>query len=339
MDSGIYIIKNVANGKVYIGQSRHLANRHYSHFHALELGKHFNKHLQRSYDYYGAESFMFSVLEECEIDDLDEREKYWIARYDSMNVDKGYNNEGGGNVGKEVSERTREAKRGKNNPNFGKHASAETRLKQRMSSIGKNSPLTAEQVYEMKEEMLNGARDNDLAKKYGLTKSAVGKIRSCKNWDHVHSDINDELRFLNEDEKIYRNRAIRALNAIHTPRKKIAELVGCNQCTVARVLGTKVVAFEKTKEGKELQKKVVAEFLAGVDREEIKKKYGIADWLYVRLISEAYNKQMDEYKAKAIEMRNNGMMVKDIAKELGFARNTITKWTLASCKPRDNSDN
>lgn len=326
-DIGIYIIRNTVNGKVYIGQSRRLNNRHYSHFHTLEKGRHFNKHLQRSYNNYGAEAFEFEILEYCDVENLDEREKYWIKQYNSMDINHGYNSEGGGNVGKEVSERMREAKRGDKNPMYGKSPSEETRKKMRMSSIGTNSNLTAEQVYQMKEELLNGMSDRQASEKYGITIAAVGKIRTCVNWDHVHSDINDDLRFLKEDERIYKHRMIRALDATGMSRMEIARRVGVDNATVARVLGTRSEFYKDSKTYKELQAKVVADFLAGINRKEIQKKYGITDCKYVSLISEAYNKQRNEHIQKAIELRKSGMMVKDIAKELGYARTTISKWT------------
>lgn len=327
MDSGIYIIRNTVNGKVYIGQSRRISNREYCHFRALEKGTHHNKHLQRSYNTYGRDAFVFEVVEWCDISELDEREKYYIKKYDSMNINKGYNNEGGGNVGKEVSERMREAKRGANNPMYGKKPSEETKEKMRKASRGHNTKLTEEQVYQLKEDLVNGIPQKEVAEKYGLTVAAVGKIQMCKNWQYVHSDINNDLIFFHEDERIYKHRMIRALEATGISRNEIARRVGVNIGTVLRVLGTRSQVFRDSAKNKELQAKVVAEFLEGRDRKEIQRKYGISDAKYVSLISEAYNKRREEHRLKAIELRKQGVMVKDIAKELGYARTTISKWT------------
>lgn len=327
MDSGIYIIRNTVNGKVYIGQSRRISNREYSHFRTLEKGTHYNKHLQRSYNTYGRDAFVFEVIEWCDVSELDEREKYYIKKYDSMNINKGYNNEGGGNVGKEVSERMREAKRGANNPMYGKKPSEETKEKMRKASRGHNTKLTEEQVYQLKEDLVNGIPQKEVAEKYGLTVAAVGKIQSCKNWGYVHSDINNDLIFFHEDERIYKHRMIRALEATGISRNEIARRVGVNIGTVLRVLGTRSQFFRDSAKNKELQAKVVAEFLEGRNRKEIQRKYGITDAKYVSLISEAYNKRREEHRLKAIELRKQGVMVKDIAKELGYARITISKWT------------
>lgn len=327
MDSGIYIIRNTVNGKVYIGQSRRISNREYCHFHALEKGTHYNKHLQRSYNTYGRDAFVFEVIEWCDVSELDEREKYYIQKYDSMNINKGYNNEGGGNVGKEVSERVREAKRGANNPMYGKSPSEESREKMRISSRGHNTKLTEEQVYQLKEDLVNGIPQKEVAEKYGLTVAAVGKIQMCKNWQYVHSDINNDLIFFHEDERIYKHRMIRALEATGISRSEIARRVGVDIGTVLRVLNTRSQYFRDSAKNKELQAKVVAEFLEGKNRKEIQRKYEITDAKYVSLISEAYNKRREEHRLKAIELRKQGVMVKNIAKELGYARTTISRWT------------
>ena len=42
-------------------------------------------------DKYGDDNFIIEVIEECAFDLLNERERYWIAFYDSTNDDIGYN--------------------------------------------------------------------------------------------------------------------------------------------------------------------------------------------------------------------------------------------------------
>lgn len=50
MESGIYIIQNTNDGKVYIGQSVNINRRLKDHIRLLKLGKHKNTYLQRAYD-------------------------------------------------------------------------------------------------------------------------------------------------------------------------------------------------------------------------------------------------------------------------------------------------
>lgn len=91
MNSGIYCIKNLINGKVYIGSSCRIEHRHYSHFYLLKKKNHANHHLQKAFDKYGEPNFEFLIIESVEIPKLIAREQYWIDYYDATNADKGYN--------------------------------------------------------------------------------------------------------------------------------------------------------------------------------------------------------------------------------------------------------
>ena len=75
----IYIIKNNINTKVYIGQS-------------LDAKERFKSHCKKNYDNslidkaiqkYGKEHFWFEILE-SQIENYNEREKYWIKYYNSL---------------------------------------------------------------------------------------------------------------------------------------------------------------------------------------------------------------------------------------------------------------
>lgn len=96
---GIYKIENLINGKIYIGQSRNIEKRWTAHrtrpFN--QNSKQYDSPLYRSIRKYGLENFSFIVLEETPIENLDNREKYWIEYYGSHNKEKGYNLTDGGN--------------------------------------------------------------------------------------------------------------------------------------------------------------------------------------------------------------------------------------------------
>lgn len=81
MKSGIYIIRNLVNNKVYIGKSKNVKQRKNAHFSALKLNKHNNQHLQNSYNKYGKNNFQFDVLEYCEESLLPSKEMYYIELY------------------------------------------------------------------------------------------------------------------------------------------------------------------------------------------------------------------------------------------------------------------
>jgi group I intron endonuclease len=89
---GIYAVENLINGKIYIGQSRNAYSRRREYFH----GRCHNEYLSRSIALHGVENFSFRIIEECSLELLTEREKYWILFYESTNPSKGYNMTFGG---------------------------------------------------------------------------------------------------------------------------------------------------------------------------------------------------------------------------------------------------
>lgn len=91
---GIYKITNKVNGKIYIGQSSNLIGRWVKHKNFLKNDNHHNRHLQAAWNKYGEDNFIFEVIEECDIDELDDKENYWINYYDSYH--NGYNLDYGG---------------------------------------------------------------------------------------------------------------------------------------------------------------------------------------------------------------------------------------------------
>lgn len=97
MKGFIYKITNRVNNKVYIGQTRftveHRWNQHLRHFNK----EHRQQPLYKAFQKYGTENFQIEALEEVELEKLDEREIYWIAKYDSFK--NGYNATIGGKGG------------------------------------------------------------------------------------------------------------------------------------------------------------------------------------------------------------------------------------------------
>lgn len=85
---GIYKITNKDTGEVYIGQSTNIEKR---------ISEHKQKRTQTIDNYInvlGVEHFSFEIIEECSQEDLDDKEKYYINQYDSIN--NGYNYQEGG---------------------------------------------------------------------------------------------------------------------------------------------------------------------------------------------------------------------------------------------------
>lgn len=89
---GIYKITNNINKKVYIGQSIHIETRIKEHFWKATCEKDisFNSILHQAIRKYGAENFSWEVLQECSVNEIDELEKHYIDKYNSISPN-GYN--------------------------------------------------------------------------------------------------------------------------------------------------------------------------------------------------------------------------------------------------------
>lgn len=88
---GIYKITNLINQKIYIGQSTDIESRWEDHkFYSQKE----NTAIQAAFKKYGISNFSFEIIEECRKEELDAKEIYWIAKYDTYN--NGYNLTKGG---------------------------------------------------------------------------------------------------------------------------------------------------------------------------------------------------------------------------------------------------
>ena len=98
---GIYKITKKENGKSYIGQSNDIERRLKEHQTKTDIP------IEIAIHKYGIDAFTYEVLEECSLDELDEKEVYWIEKFNTYKG-KGYNcNPGGGNNQGENNGRTK----------------------------------------------------------------------------------------------------------------------------------------------------------------------------------------------------------------------------------------
>lgn len=96
MACGIYKIENLINGKKYIGQSIDIQYRFNNHKSESFNPKSnaYDTAIHRAIRKYGVENFKFEIVEECDQENLREREIYWIKYYNSFG--SGYNLTSGG---------------------------------------------------------------------------------------------------------------------------------------------------------------------------------------------------------------------------------------------------
>ena len=89
MKGFIYVIKNTINNKVYIGQTKvSVEVRWKEHLRHAAYG---DQLINRAMKKHGKENFYIETLEECLLEDIDAREIYYIAKFDSTDKSKGYN--------------------------------------------------------------------------------------------------------------------------------------------------------------------------------------------------------------------------------------------------------
>lgn len=180
MSSGIYQIRNLVNGKIYIGKGVDIGSRWSKHKRLLNANKHYNIHLQRAWNNYGGNSFDFSILEHCPIEQLDEREKYHIAIYKAEGLAYNLTDGGEGMLGNVPTIETR-AKLSKINKGKKRHPfTEEHKAKIGLGNLGKKK--SAEEIARRVEKQKGQKRapfSEEHKLKIGLAQK--GKPRSQKS--------------------------------------------------------------------------------------------------------------------------------------------------------------
>jgi group I intron endonuclease len=204
---GIYGIQNKINGYMYIGKTgMNFGDRWDSHRSLLRNGKHFNQYLQRAWNKYGENNFDFVVVEDCNIDELDDKERYYIQLYKSQQ--KSYNladgGEGGAFLGKHLPEETKRKIGYKNRIHMtGRKLTEETRNKMSQSQKDRYEQWTEEdrQAWgKMSSEKARGYAWNDESKKkmMGNKNGATHTPEEIKEIRHLHEKENKSCKEIAE---------------------------------------------------------------------------------------------------------------------------------------------
>lgn len=167
MITGIYKIINNINGKVYIGQSKDIQRRWTTHKNrAFVLNKEYNKYLYRAFRKYGLDAFSFEVLEECQVDELDEKENQYIRQFHSCVDTYGYNETCGYDF-----------------PQYGMSGEKHP-----------NHKLTADDIYYIRECYNQHLKKEDVYNEFSniISESGFHKIWLGQNWREIHMDVYTE---------------------------------------------------------------------------------------------------------------------------------------------------
>lgn len=134
---GIYQIRNLVNNKIYIGSAINLRKRLNTHLNKLKTNIHENEKLQRAFNKYDEQNFIFEIIEFVEDKTkLLEHEQYWMDRFQV--VKNGYNIQpvAGNSLGRIVKQETRE-KMSKNNARYWKGKRVPEHVRQNLIKMSK----------------------------------------------------------------------------------------------------------------------------------------------------------------------------------------------------------
>lgn len=169
---GIYKFTNLINGKSYIGQSINIDKRIKEHFWKSENENDvsFNSILHQAIRKYGAKNFSVDVVIECDVEDLDEMEKYYIIEYNTI-TPNGYNILSGGQKNRFF-------------PNFckdcGKQITRDATYCHPCSVIHQKKVDNVPDPLELA-RMIKNSSFSEVGRKFGVSDNAVK--RWCKKYD------------------------------------------------------------------------------------------------------------------------------------------------------------
>lgn len=163
-DKCIYKIINTINNKFYVGSTTNKNERFRTHRKRLRNNTHHTKHLQAAWNKYGEQAFVFHVIEIVQNEEtLESAEQRWLNEH--VGKDYCYN------TSKHVNAPWRGIN-GKNNPNYGKKHSDETKELIKAARANQECPRKGSTHTEETKELI---RQKKLA---NPTRAWLGKTRS-----------------------------------------------------------------------------------------------------------------------------------------------------------------
>lgn len=202
---GIYQIRNLINGKSYIGSSMRIKYRWKQHEFRLKKGNHHSYKLQRAWDKYGEDNFEFKIIEV--VDDVDlliEKEQYWMDKYNV--ITNGYN------------------------------VSPVAGICSNKGSDHPMSKLHEDDVLEIKEFIKIGKPFQEIANKFNITPENVSSIKSGNTWSHIGDNVSN-VKYPPPGAKLTEDdvRKIKLLLKNGAKQREIAKMFNIDVTTVSNI--------------------------------------------------------------------------------------------------------
>lgn len=208
---GIYIIRCDQDLEVYIGSSLNIEDRWRHHKYLLNKNKHHNYKLQRAWNAYGDESFVFEILEETS--NLQEKEQYYLDTVwpNCYNICR-YVENAWSSKNKELMLARRFEKR---------------------QSYGTGNTLKENEVIEIIDRLNSGELHKSIASDYGIEVNSVSNIKTGATWTYLNYLVD------NKDSDNKNKRTQSKKEAFYyfdegKSKKEVMKLTGRSKATVWR---------------------------------------------------------------------------------------------------------
>ena len=205
---GIYKIENLVNHKCYIGQAIDINRRWRKHRETYNEPKfpQYEYPLYRAMRKYGFENFSFEVLEECLREELNEKERFYVEKYNAFFG--GYNQTLGGDGA----------------------VNSDCMLKDTVVGIISDLENT---------NMLQ----REIAEKWGVDISSVNGINTGRTWHHNrHYPIQDTFAYMERQGRKYSGKRKNEWKCCDCGKQVSRGSTRCNECeTKRRVMENKKV--------------------------------------------------------------------------------------------------
>jgi group I intron endonuclease len=168
----IYCLRNLTNGKIYVGSTTKPKWRKRQHFSDLRNQRHYNTHLQNAFSKYGERNFVWEVVEEVAVSNLADAEKKWIKQTKATDRQRGYN----------LTDEPYAPMRGKRHH---PEAIAKMRSSSRKGSRHPNAKLDEKMALAAFEMNARGVKRSQIANELGVSVSALSLLFIGKIWKHL----------------------------------------------------------------------------------------------------------------------------------------------------------